>query len=149
MQIALNTRRKAFSLVELVIVVVILGIIGAIAIPRMSQGAAGASDSGVVSDLAVLRNAIELYAAEHNGAYPTVAKFEEQLTTYTSLTGADSASKDATHKFGPYLTAIPALKVGDEAGSNTVAAADATGVGWIYNETLGTIQANATGYENY
>ncbi len=58
-----NTRasRRAFSLIELVIVVVILGIIGAVAIPRMSRGAEGAAESALVSNLATLRGAIELY----------------------------------------------------------------------------------------
>ncbi|MEM7754986.1 MAG: prepilin-type N-terminal cleavage/methylation domain-containing protein [Planctomycetota bacterium] len=143
-------RKNGFSLVELVIVVVILGIIGAIAIPRMSRGAAGASDSGLVADLAVLRNAIELYAAEHNGAYPTVAKFTEQLTTYTNAAGGDNASKTAAFKFGPYLTAVPNLKVGDEAGGNSVAAAAAVGVAWVYDEDTGVIRANAASpYDAY
>ncbi len=145
MDLALTRARgRAFSLVELVIVVVILGIIGAIAIPRMSRGAAGASDSGVVSDLAILRNAIELYAAEHNGDYPTVANFVDQMTTYTDIDGNTNATKTSTYAYGPYLTAVPVLKVGAKRGENGVAASDAAGVGWIYSETLGTIKANTT-----
>lgn len=145
MDLALTRARgRAFSLVELVIVVVILGIIGAIAIPRMSRGAAGASDSGLVSDLAVLRNAIELYAAEHNGAYPTASDFAAQMTTYTDIAGTTNATKTSTYAFGPYLTAVPVLKVGAKRGENGVANADGSGVGWIYDETLGTIKANTT-----
>ncbi len=143
MDLALTRARgRAFSLVELVIVVVILGIIGAIAIPRMSRGAAGAADSGLISDLAVLRNAIELYAAEHNGAYPTAADFAAQMTTYTDIAGNTNATKTSTFAFGPYLTSVPVVKVGAKRGENGVAAADADGVGWIYDQTLGTIKAN-------
>ena len=151
MQLALpRAGKKGFSLVELVIVVVILGIIGAIAIPRMSRGAAGAADSGLMADLAVLRNAIELYAAEHAGAYPKVATFTEQMTTYTAADGTAKATKDADHPFGPYLTSIPAIKVGPQQGNNGVAAAAADGVAWVYNETLGTIKANAPSpYDGY
>ena len=65
-----NRSRKGFSLIELVIVVVIIGIIAAIAIPKMSKGAAGAGDSALQGNLAVLRNAIELYNSEH-GKFPS------------------------------------------------------------------------------
>ena len=67
-------RKSAFSLVELVIVIVIIGIIAAIAVPRISRGAKGATDSALKGDLTALRSAIDLYAAEHGGSFPTVAK---------------------------------------------------------------------------
>ena len=139
-------KRCGFSLIELVIVVVIIGIIGAIAIPRLSRGAEGASDSALAGDLAVLRNAIDLYATEHGGDFPTVGDFVAQLTTYTDANGNDSATKTGAYIYGPYIRKIPALKVGDEKGSTTVAAADAAGVGWVYNATTGEITAN-TGTE--
>src|SRR5919112_1210242 len=66
-----SPRRRGFSLIELVIVVVIIGIIAAIAIPRMSRGTAGAADSALSGNLNVLRNAIELYATEHGGKFPS------------------------------------------------------------------------------
>ena len=139
----MNKKRCGFSLIELVIVVVIIGIIGAIAIPRLSRGAEGASDSALAGDLAVLRNAIDLYATEHGGDFPDLATFEEQLTTYTDVNGADNASKTTTYIYGPYIRKIPSVKVGPKKGSSTVAAADGLGVGWIYDETTGTISANA------
>ena len=58
---------NGFSLIELVIVVVIIAIIGAIAIPKMSRGAAGANDAALSQDLAVLRSALDLYATENGG----------------------------------------------------------------------------------
>ena len=67
-------RTRGFSLVELVIVIVIIGIIAAIAVPRISRGAKGASDSAVRGDLAALRAAIDLFAAEHKGVYPGKVK---------------------------------------------------------------------------
>ena len=62
-----RTRRGGFSLLEVVIVVAIIAILAAIGIPRMSRGSKGAGDSALSGDLAVLRNAIDLYAAEHGG----------------------------------------------------------------------------------
>jgi len=141
-------RSRGFSLVELVIVIVIIGVIAAIAVPRISRGAKGAADSAMRGDLAALRNAIDLYAAEHGGDFPKVAKFVEQLTTYTDASGGDNATKDSTHIFGPYLKAIPPLPVAGEGttggakGDTDVAAADGAGVGWIYDEATGEISAN-------
>lgn len=144
----LMKKKRAFSLVELVIVVVIIGIIAAIAVPRISRGARGASDSALRGDLTAMRNAIDLYAAEHNGSYPTVADFVAQLTTYTNAAGDDVATKDATHIYGPYLKAVPGLPVagvdstGGALGDTGVAAADAATVGWLYTVGTGHIEAN-------
>ena len=137
--------RRAFSLIELVIVVVILGIIGAIAIPRMSRGSAGAAESALVSDLATLRGAIDLYAAEHNGTYPTLADFSNQLLTYTDVSGNTNATKTTTFAYGPYLRSIPPLPVKSaRQGQNGVGNADGATIGWIYDETAGTIKANTS-----
>jgi len=147
--IYMNKRRKitaGFSLIELVIVVVIIAIIGAIAIPRMSRGAAGAADSALIGNLKVLRSAIDLYANEHGGAFPsaTNATFISQLTTYTDDTGATSTTKDTTHIYGPYLRSIPTLPVGTAKGQSAIGAAAGTGIGWIYDSTAGTIKAATT-----
>lgn len=141
-------RVRAFSLVELVIVVVIIGVIAAIAVPRISRGARGAGESALRGSLAAMRNAIDLYSAEHSGIFPTVAKFEEQLTTYTDDLGADVALPDATHIYGPYLRALPPLPVSGEGanagvkGSTKVDAVAADDIGWIYTPVPGTIVAN-------
>ncbi len=140
----MTAHRRGFSLIELVIVVVIIGIIGAIAIPRMSRGAKGAADSALAGNLAVLRNAIDLYTTEHGGVTPAAGTIVTQLTQYTSEAGVVSATKDTTHIFGPYLRSVPALPVGAKKGSTGIAAADGAGVGWIYNATTGAITANTT-----
>ncbi|MEM8756330.1 MAG: prepilin-type N-terminal cleavage/methylation domain-containing protein [Planctomycetota bacterium] len=142
-----TSNRRGFSLIELVIVVVILGIIGAIAIPRMSRGAEGASESALRTNLQALRSAIELYAAEHGGAYPSVANFEDQMLLFSDHTGATNATNTGDYIYGPYLRAIPPLPVGANRGDSGVAAADGAGVGWIYNATTGAIQANTENTE--
>ena len=139
--------RRGFSLLEIVIVVAIMAVLAAIAIPRMSRGSRGAGDSALGANLAVLRSAIDLYAAEHQGTYPAIATFTEQLTQYSNLQGATQAAKDTTHLYGPYLRSIPSLPVGARVGCKGVAAADANGVGWIYSATTGAITANTTGTE--
>jgi prepilin-type N-terminal cleavage/methylation domain-containing protein len=136
---------KAFSLIELVIVVVIIGIIGAIAIPRISRGSAGAADSATVGDLAVLRNAVDLYATEHGGTYPTLANIATQLTQFTDVDGATAATKDTTHIYGPYIRKAPALKVGTAKGSTAFTDTPGTaGKGWVYNDSTGEVKTNTT-----
>jgi len=159
-----RSRARGFSLVELVIVIVIIGVIAAIAIPRMSRGAKGASESALIGNLAVLRNAIELYATEHDNVYPgakedgdggaakSAAAMISQLTKYSSEAGAVSDTKDATHPYGPYLRkGIPPAPVGVNKGKDTVLIDDtnsppavntAGGEGWVYNPSTGDIIVN-------
>ena len=142
--------RRAFSLIELVIVVVIIGIIGAIAIPRMSRGAEGAADNALRGNLAVLRNALELYAAEHEGTYPTASNVVDQLTSYTDVKGnvTDDGTRKDPYIFGPYLKEVPPLPVGDNKGATGISdSGSATSSdGWIYEVTngVGEIHANTT-----
>lgn len=142
-------RFAGFSLVELVVVIVIIGIIAAMAIPRMSRGSAGASDAALSGDLAVLRSALNLYAAEHNSAFPsgTGPEVATKLTGYTDSTGAAWTSG---HKYGPYVAAIPVCPVGGMSSPTAILISTASpptvvetnGEGWVYNVTTGEILAN-------
>ena len=150
MQFLTLRKTRAFSLIELVIVVVIIGIIAAIAIPRMSRGAAGAGDSSLASNLATLRKALELYAAEHGNAFPTFANMPNALLRASDAAGTLKSSgtvtaADSTFPFGPYMRSIPALNVGTTAQRvNTIAngsTPDGAG-GWMYDPATGNIIAN-------
>lgn len=148
----MHSRKKhkshGFSMLELVIVIVILGIIAAIAIPRMSRGSEGAAESALKANLAVLRSAVDLFVAEHNGTVPTAVNVENALIQYSDKAGtAFSATKDTTHYFGPYVRTVPPLPVGAKKGSAGIAAVDGVGVGWIYDATTGGIVSNTTALE--
>ena len=133
-----SQKRRAFSLIELIIVVVIIGIIAAIAIPRMSRGAAGAADSALRGSLAVMRNAIDLYAAEHRSVWPTEAAFVAQMILFSDEVGNTNAAKGGAFIYGPYVRGIPELPVGNEKGSTGVATAAAAGIAWIYDPSMPT-----------
>ena len=114
------------------------------AIPRLSRGSAGAADSALSGNLAVLRNAIDLYAAEHLGSFPTAANIQNALLQYSDASGNLSATKDTTYIYGPYIRKLPPLPVGTRKGQTGIAAADGNTVGWIYTAATGDIRANTT-----
>ncbi len=141
-------RHHGFSLIELVIVVVIIGILAAIAIPRMTRGATNAGAAALKASLTQMRNAIELYRIEHGGMFPedeTMIAF--QLTLYTNADGTDggAAPNVASRRiYGPYLRAIPPLPVGTKKGATGFASALAAAGpthGWVYDMMTGNVTA--------
>ena len=111
--------RSGFTLVELLIVVIILGVIAAIAIPQFTSSTEDAKLSSLDMTLSEMRNAIEMYYHQHGANYPGAKKhtdgaavataaeaataFVNQLTLYSSATGVTAVTKDATYKYGPYI----------------------------------------------
>ena len=126
-----SSRRGAFTLIELVIVVLVLGIIAAIAAPKMFDTATSARESASRQSLTVVRGAVELYRAQ-TGAYPSAASITTDLRPYLQ---------------GPF----PATQVGANAGDatvvastqNPIATAEAGTAGWAYNATTGEVRINA------
>jgi prepilin-type N-terminal cleavage/methylation domain-containing protein len=116
--------QKGFTLVELLIVVIILAILAAIVVPQFSSSTTDANNSAVQSNLATMRSAIELYAAQHGGTFPGAissadgstaaavgnntavasSSFLAQMTLFSDSTGKTYATKPASPvTYGPYL----------------------------------------------
>ncbi|MCY2929296.1 MAG: hypothetical protein NTV86_07325 [Planctomycetota bacterium] len=109
----------------------------------LATGKAPATQKGEAAmegNLAVLRNALEMYAAEHDGKGPGPRTIVGQLTQYTSASGAVSATKDASHPYGPYLQGIPAMPTGPWKGAQGIGTAAGPGIGWIYDPATQTIK---------
>jgi general secretion pathway protein G len=127
-------RRPAFSLVELVVVIMILGILAAVAAPKLLQTSGAATDNGLKQTLTVVRDAIELYAADHGGALPGAdgnqATFKTNLESYLrgSFPECPVGAKDADVKMSSGATAIAGVASPTE--------------GWHYNYTTGEFIAN-------
>ncbi len=76
--------RKAFTLIELLIVITIIGILAVALVPRISQGPARARDVQRKADLQQVATALEMYYADH-GEYPNIdfdgSRFEEDCVS--------------------------------------------------------------------
>jgi general secretion pathway protein G len=130
--------KHGFTLVEILIVVVILGILAAMVIPVFGQASSDAKTSAVASNLMKLRLQIELYKNHHNGHYPGTgtALFKDAMTKKTDLDG------NIGGQYGPYLERIP---VNSFTGDNTVridTTAPGTGTGWHFNPNTGDFCAD-------
>jgi len=162
------TGKRAFTLVELIIVIIILGILAALAIPQFVSSTKDAQE-------ATLRGDLDDH--QHGSTYPGAVKVDgtgnatgsadnpvalvNQLTLYTDKNGKTSASLDRTlYPFGPYLMKgipdNPLAAAGATANSVSVVTdtgavtADGTPTtGWKYSKATGQIIANVAAYQGW
>jgi type II secretion system protein G len=155
-------KKKAFTLVELILVITILGILAALVMPTFQGNIATAKESAAKSDLMALRTQIELYKLQHNqyppgyvnGVGTDIATLVLQLTATSTVTGIVSPSTIPTDPFlyGPYIKKIPpnpfnklsTIAYVAEATAFS-AAVDGTSSGWLYKKETAEIVMNWTG----
>ncbi|CAA9401009.1 MAG: hypothetical protein AVDCRST_MAG64-1692 [uncultured Phycisphaerae bacterium] len=120
-----RTVRKArggFTLIEILIVVIILGILAAIVIPQFSSASNDARKSNVVTTVQTLRSQIALYKLQHTDKLPDLITNWEQFTKKTDVTGSVTPAAGA-QTFGPYMQDIP---VNSLTGKSVVVNGDGT-----------------------
>lgn len=132
-----SKRRSAFTLIEILIVVVIMAVLAATIIPQFTDSQKDAKESTALFNLNTLRSQIELYKAQHGGNLPNA--------TLTDLT---SSTTYGGKTFAPYMTSIPDNPV---SGTNAVKASAGNSIvvgdvtandagGWIYSPASGEIR---------
>ncbi len=145
-----RAKRSAFSLIELVIVVVIMGVIAAIALPRLGSMVSNANASALKGSLAEVQRAIDIYTGEHQGLAPalesdgSVTLLPRKVIARLLVPSDADGSLSAAGAFGPYLRFWP---VNPMNGSNRLridgAPAPANLGGWRYDSTTHSIQSDA------
>ena len=125
---------KAFTLVEVLIVVVILGILAAVIVPAMSNATQEASVGTTVHELEKIKRAVAVFQARNENQLP-------------SVTAGDGTWGDLIANTGEYLKEAPANPyVGGENARVIIIGTSPdssyqTAHGWIYNDTTGEIWA--------
>jgi general secretion pathway protein G len=156
--------KRGFTLVEILIVVVILGILAAIVIPQFTQASTEAKENSLCSDLQSLRSQIELYKCQHNdiapgntiadgAGTPAIDSFLPQMIYVTDVNGVDNGTKlrdkpPATrYTLGPYLETVPENPFNKKSNVGLCDARPDAGsgtYGWVYNPETGEIFADDT-----
>jgi len=129
--------KKGFTLVELVVVIMILGVLAAVAAPKLLNTSGTATDNGLKQTLAIVRDAVELYAADNGGQLPPCGGSGNDFRT---------ALKDYVR--GTFPESPVGTKDFDIKGVTgaTTTADDSTG--WMFNKDDGTFICNCTDTSN-
>ncbi len=137
--------KSGFTLVEILIVVVILGILAAIVIPQFTEASTEAKLSSLCTDLQTLRSQIELYKIQHNDNPPSFANFVDQMTKQSDLNGTVPPAAGLA-AYGPYVQKVPVNQFNNKLdGTGIHGLLDNTGTvgddvgSWEYTEATGAI----------
>ncbi len=164
----------AFTLIELLIVILVLGILAMVITPHIFDSIEEAKLNTLKSSLSVERRAIELYYIEHNRTYPGANNIDgggfgkgdsreeaylAQMFQYTDVNGVVSNLKDATYKYGPYLKGpetakknpyndLYDMKLDGKQMDITHRKSDGK-TGWKFYTKTGVFMANDGGHDNF
>jgi prepilin-type N-terminal cleavage/methylation domain-containing protein len=159
--------QSGFTLIEMLVVVIILGILAMIIVPQITVSTEDARLNSLQTNLNTVRSAIEVYAAQHGNNYPGAKKTDgtgtdtvagdlptallDQLTLYTDAKGQTSTTLDRTNfPFGPYLkTGMPTNPYNDlgtvtcDVATTDITTKDSTGAGtgWKFYVKTGVFMA--------
>lgn len=159
-------KAKGFTLVEILVVVVLLGILAAIVIPVIANSSTAAKQSALAVDLQLLRRVVLVYKYQHllevgpgypNGqssGAPTEQAFVDQATLSSNNGGQTAPVGTPGFSRGPYLSKIPVNPFSGKDsiqmlgnGEDFPANADDSH-GWIYKAATSEIRPDNTGTDD-
>ena len=165
---------QGFTLIEILIVVMVLGILAMVIVPQITVSTTDAKESTLETNLVAMRNAMELYYHQHDNTYPgynmsadgarstsdalSASSLILQLTQYTEASGKVATTKSTTAAYGPYLksttlpanpfvtsaTAAVAVVCDFDEAAITAKVSDGT-TGWKFYPVTGVLLANDGG----
>jgi|GEM_PF-245601 len=152
---------RGFTLVEILIVVMILGIMAAIVIPKFSSATVQARESMLRENLRIMRTQLGAYRAQHWSVSPgydqngnlSEQTFINQMTRFTNEYGEINNIVSANFPYGPYMSRIPENPLNDLNSITIIADNDpfpaqpAETGGWIYKPKDNMLRADMAGFD--
>src|SRR4030042_1228080 len=130
---------KGFTLIELMIVVAIIGILAAIAIPRFAQMLEKSREGATKGNLGSIKSAASIYYGDTEGRWPTTLN---AFSVYAFSRYLDNLSPvKVTGSFVALATSPTGSRVTMTAMSSVPTSSS---VGWMYDSSIGTVYVNST-----
>jgi prepilin-type N-terminal cleavage/methylation domain-containing protein len=156
----LMRKEKAFTLVEILIVVALLAILALVIIPMVSGSVTSARESAVAHDLNMLRRYVLIYAAQHlevppgypdgdRTQAPTEQAFVEQITMSSDPNGLTAVIGTPGFPRGPYMQRIPVNPLNHKDTVQVLGDGDSfppngdDSHGWIYQPATAEMRADS------
>ena len=137
-------KKRGFTLVEVLIVVVIMAVLAATVLPQFTNSADQAKEATALYNLNSLRSQIAIYKAHHGGLTPSGTLAE--MLGKTDRQG--NIGTGAEHVLGPYLRELPMNTLNDKSTVEVVTGMPTSGDGshgWQYNATTGEVWLDDAG----
>ncbi len=135
----LQLKQKGFTLIELMIVVAIIGILAAIAIPRFAQMLEKSREGSTKGNLGSIKSAASIYYGDIQGIWPTTL---QSFSTYAFSRYLDNISPV---KVTGAFVAGSASPSGNKVTMTTMSSVPTTSsTGWLYDSNFGSVYVNST-----